>query len=64
MPLKAVPIESRHDLLCRVPANPRAANRVFHVGALLSITSMALLSGDRDMALIHRFGQCLTQAQR
>ena len=63
MPLKAAQIESLHDLLCRVP-DPRAANRIFHIGALLSIAAMALLSGHRDVAQIHRFGQRLTPSQR
>jgi len=63
MPLSATQIESLHEGLCRVP-DPRAANRIFHIGALLSIAAMALLSGHRDVAQIHRFGQRLTQAQR
>lgn len=63
MPLKAAQIESLHECLCRVP-DPRGANRVFHIGTLLSIVAMALLSGHRDVAQIHRFGQRLTQAQR
>lgn len=63
MPLKAAQIASLHECLCRVP-DPRAANRVFHIGALLSIAAMALLSGHRDVAQIHRFGQRLTPAQR
>lgn len=63
MPLCAAQIESLHDCLCRV-SDPRAANRKFHIGALLSIAAMALLSGYRDVAQIHRFGQRLSQAQR
>lgn len=63
MPLSAAQIESLHECLCRAP-DPRAANRIFHIGALLSIAAMALLSGHRDVAQIHRFGQRLTQAQR
>jgi hypothetical protein len=63
MPLKAAQIESLHERLCGV-RDPRAGNRIFHIGALLSIAAMALLSGHRDVAQIHRFGQRLTQAQR
>ena len=43
---------------------PRAANREFHIGAVLSIVAMALLSGQRDISQIMRFGWRLTQAQR
>ena len=63
MPLSAAQTESVHECLCRVP-DPRAGNRVFHIGALLSIVTLALFSGYRDVAQIHRFGQRLTQAQR
>jgi hypothetical protein len=63
MPLRQAQMESLHDRLSRVP-DPRAANRVFHLGALLSIVCMALLSGHRDISQIVRFGWRLTQAQR
>lgn len=63
LPLKASQIESLHECLCRV-RDPRAVNCTFHVGALLAIAAMALLSGHRDVAQIHRFGLRLTQAQR
>ena len=63
MPVAAAQIESLHDALCGV-ADPRASNRRFHIGAILTITAMALLSGHRNISQIHRFGQRLTQDQR
>ena len=63
MPLKAKQMMSLHEHLCAI-RDPRAGNRIFHIGAVLAIVAMALLSGYRDIAQIHRFGQRLTQAQR
>jgi hypothetical protein len=63
LPLRQPRIESLHDPLSRVP-DPRAANREFHIGAALAIVSMALLSGQRDISQITRFGWRLTPAQR
>ena len=63
MPLRQPQIESLHEHLSRV-SDPRAANREFHIGAVLSIVAMALLSGQRDISQIMRFGWRLTQAQR
>ena len=63
MPLKQGQMESLHDWLGHVP-DPRAGNRVFHIGAVLSIVCMALLSGYRDISQITRFGSRLTQPQR
>ena len=63
MPLSQPQMESLHERLCRLP-DPRASNRVFPIGAVLSIVSMALLSGHRDISQIQRFGWRLTQAQR
>ncbi len=63
MPLKAKQMMSLHEHLCAI-GDPRAGNRIFHIGAVLAIVAMALLSGYRDIAQIHRFGQRLTQAQR
>jgi hypothetical protein len=56
-------MESLHEALCRVP-DPRTMNRTFHIGAVLAIVVMALLSGYRDIMQIKRFGNRLTQAQR
>ena len=44
MPLKTKQIDSLFDALRRTP-DPRAGNRVFSIGAVLSIVAMALLSG-------------------
>jgi hypothetical protein len=63
MPLRQAQMESLHDRLCRL-SDPRASNRVFHIGAILAIVCMALLSGHRDISQIVRFGWRLTQAQR
>jgi hypothetical protein len=63
MSLRQPQIESLHDHFSRVP-DPRAANREFHIGAVLAIVAMALLSGQRDISRIMRFGWRLTQAQR
>lgn len=63
MPLRQAQMESLHERLCRV-RDPRTANRVFHIGAVLAIVCMALLSGHRDVSQIVRFGWRLTQAQR
>jgi len=63
MPLSQSQMESLYERLCRLP-DPRAANRKFHIGAVLSIVSMALLSGHRNLSQIHRFGWRLTQPQR
>jgi hypothetical protein len=63
MPLRQPQIESLHEHLSRV-SDPRAANREFPIGAVLSIVAMALLSGQRDISQLMRFGWRLTQAQR
>ena len=56
MPITQPQMESLHECLSHVP-DPRAANRVFHIGAVLSIVAMALLSGYRDICQILRFGR-------
>jgi hypothetical protein len=63
MPLRQPQIESLFEHFCRLP-DPRAPNREFHMGAVLSIVTMALLSGQRDISQLTRFGSRLTQAQR
>ncbi len=63
MPLKMVQCRSLMETLQSVP-DPRAKNSQFRIGSILSILAMALLSGCRDLAAIHRFGQRLTQRQR
>jgi hypothetical protein len=51
------------EALQQVP-DPRRNNAHFPIGAVLSILAMALLSGNRALSSIHRFGQRLTQRQR
>jgi len=63
MPLGVSAMESLHAALCRVP-DPRSMNRTFHIGAVLAIVVMALLSGYRDIMQSKRFWNRLTQAQR
>jgi len=63
MPIKAKQIESLHEALCKVP-DPRAKNCVYHIGAILSIVSMGVFSGHRDLKAIMRFAQRLTLPQR
>jgi hypothetical protein len=59
MPLHQPQIESLHEHLSRV-SDPRAANREFHIGAVLAMIAMALLNGQRDISQIMRFGWRLT----
>lgn len=63
MPLTFGQLESLHDALCRVP-DPRATNRGFHIGAVLSIAAMAIFSGHRSIAAIERFAERLHHNQR
>jgi hypothetical protein len=63
MPLKSQQMLSLHEYLATIP-DPRAGNRIFHIGSILAIVVMALLSGYRDISQLHRFGQRLKQKQR
>ena len=63
LPLRKAQSESLHQLLCRVP-DPRARNRTFHIGAILSIVAMAIFSGHHNIAPIVRFAQRLRLDQR
>jgi hypothetical protein len=63
LPFGSSDVESLREALGRV-ADPRGRNRRFRISAVLPIVAMALLSGHRQLAQIHRFGQRLTQAQR
>ncbi len=63
LPLAAAQTESLHEALCHV-ADPRRSNRQFHVGTLLSIVSMAVMGGARNLAQVVRFAETLTLAQR
>jgi hypothetical protein len=63
LPFRTAQVESLRAVLRRVP-DPRAANKRFRIGPVLSIVAMALLSGHRQIAQVHRFGQRLSQLQR
>jgi len=63
MPLKKKQIDSLFDAIRKTP-DPRKRNRTFSIGSILTIVSMALMSGYRDISQIYRFAQRLTQTQR
>ena len=63
LPVSLPQLESLHAVLCQVP-DPRAANRGFHIGAVLSIVAMAIFSGHRSIAAIVRFADRLHANQR
>lgn len=63
LPLTLPQIESLHELFCKVP-DPRANNRVFHIGAMLSIVAMAILSGHRNLQQIVRFAERMRMNHR
>jgi hypothetical protein len=55
--------ESLHDALCRVQ-DPRKNNRVFHIGALLTLVTFGVMTGCVSLAEIVRHAGTLTQKQR
>jgi len=63
LPLGTASCESLHEALCRVP-DPRETNCSFHIGALLTLLTMGVMAGNRDLAPIVRMTQRLTQKQR
>jgi hypothetical protein len=63
LPITRGQLESLHAALCKVP-DPRASNRGFHIGAVLSIVAMAIFSGHRSIAAIERFAGRLRHDQR
>jgi hypothetical protein len=63
MPLRVNQITSLTEALRRTP-DPRAKNRRYPLGGLLSIIAMALLSGARDLSQIHRFSWRLKAVHR
>ena len=63
MPLKMAQIESLHDCLRKIP-DPRAGNRVFHIGSMLCIIAMAILSGHRNLVQMLRFAERMKMPQR
>jgi len=63
LPLRKHQIESLHEALSKVP-DPRARNRSFHIGAVLSIVAMAIFSGYTNIVQIVRFANRLRNDQR
>ena len=63
LPLKMPQIESLHEMLSKVK-DPRAGNSVFHIGAMLSIVAMAVLSGHRNIVQIVRFADRIKMQHR
>jgi hypothetical protein len=52
-----------HQTLCQV-RDPRAGNRSFHIGSILSIVAMAIFSGHYNLVQIVRFANRLRNDQR
>ena len=63
LPIPAPKLHSLVMALQQVP-DPRRNNRRFRCGTVLCIVAMALLSGCRNIAEIHRFGQRLKPKHR
>lgn len=63
MPLRLGQLCSLAEALRSTP-DPRAHNRRYPLGPLLCVSAMALLSGARDIAQIHRFAWRLRPPQR
>ena len=63
LPLQKKQIESLHEALSKVP-DPRARNRTFHIGSILTIVAMAIFSGHQNLVQIVRFANRLRNDQR
>ena len=63
MPIGKDQRESLYDALCRV-RDTRDCNRTFHIGGMLSIVVMAMMSGANSVKAIARFAQMLNMPQR
>ena len=63
LPLRLSQMESLHVMLSKV-TDPRAGNSVFHIGAMLSIIAMAILSGHRNIVQIVRFADRMKMPHR
>jgi hypothetical protein len=63
LPVKKHQIESLYEALSKVP-DPRASNRTFRIGAVLSIVAMAIFSGHTNIVQIVRFAERLRNDQR
>jgi hypothetical protein len=63
LPLNRSQMRSLLDALCKM-TDPRAGNTRFRLSPVLTIVSMALLCGKRDISQFYRFGWRLRQNQR
>lgn len=63
MPIGKAQMESLYDVLCRVKDN-RDDNRSFHIGGMLSLVVMAMMSGANSVKAIARFAKRLDMPQR
>ncbi len=63
LPISKRKMESLMDLMLEYP-DPRDRNRTYPCFAILTIVTMALMTGARDISSIARFAQRMTQAQR
>ena len=63
LPLQKQQIESLYQALRTVP-DPRASNRTFHIGSILTIVAMAIFSGHHNLVQIVRFANRLRIDQR
>ena len=63
LPLPKAQAESLFQALCKVP-DPRASNRTFRIGSVLTIVAMAIFSGHRNLVQIVRFADRLSMSQR
>ena len=64
LPVSLPQCDSLRKAFARVPDPRGGKNRSFLIGQILTIVAMALLSGRREIAEIHRFGQSLPQSLR
>ncbi len=63
MPLNMKKIESLHELFSHFK-DPRARNSIYSIGAMLSIITMAILSGHRNVVQIARFAERMKMPHR
>jgi hypothetical protein len=63
LPLTEPMAESLHDALCSV-SDPRKRNRQFHIGTMLTLLTLGVMAGHKDLKGIVRYCGKLTQKQR
>jgi hypothetical protein len=63
LPFAESALESLHDALCKV-ADPRKKNRQFHIGTMLTLLTLGVMAGHKDLKGIIRYCDKLTQKQR